>query len=348
MKRGALLYTERGRRAGSANEIENVGNRVAGQLRLPSMRRIFAPLSAVLVVSLSMVGCARGQKAGAPAADSEAAFAERAAQVAQSWRTATGDAGRTGFVPLDELTVVAGDPGFTDETKMAFGSGWYKLTGTLPPLTDQQGKITFPDRATMPVPLIGADEAYKALDKGDPPCNDGGSPQPDQTGPGGTVGHTVPGQCAALTVTGATLETATVRTSRGDATVPAWLFTVDGLPAKIARVAVAPAAITAAPVPSSPTGDMGEGLVGAESLTAVDNNKIGYRLGVGTCDTAIRPLLYQSDDVVVVGGSVKRSDKVCTMMLKLEPVEATLDAPLGNRILLDVSSGRPLIRKSTP
>ena len=57
----------------------------------------------------------------------------------------------------------------------------------------------------------------------------------------------MPNTCAALLVTGVTLGTVTLRTSRGEASVPAWLFTVRELATPVARVAVAPSAIAAEP-----------------------------------------------------------------------------------------------------
>jgi hypothetical protein len=222
-------------------------------------------------------------------------------------------------------------------------SGWYKLAvATLPPLATPTGKITFNGGATLDVPLVGAQDAYAALDKGDPPCADGGVPVPDKSDANGSTGHTVPGQCTALTVTAATLGTATVRTSRGDATVPAWTFTVKELDKPVVRVAVAPSAVTPVPGPSTPPGAPTAGTLAAQDLTAVNGAKLGYTLGVGACDTAIRPLFYEDAEVVVVGGTAKRSDGPCIAVLKMEPVEVTLAAPLGARAVLDASTGRPL------
>jgi hypothetical protein len=304
------------------------------------MRRFLVPL---LLLPLAIAGCARTGGSAAPGDDPDAAFAERAADVAQSWRQSVGESWKTGFAPLDGLTTPppAGAP---DDLAQAWKSGWFRLAGTLPAGTASSGKVTFADGSSLDLPLTTAEDAYKALDQGDPPCPDGGTPQPDQTGPGGTVGHTATGQCTGLTVTGATLGETRLRTSRGEATVPAWLFTVEGQPNPVARVAVAQSAIVTPPSPKPVDGSIDGGLVSAQDVTAVDGRKIGYRLGVGACDTGIRPLVYQSDDVVVLGGAVKRSTGMCTEQLLLKPVEVTLDAPIGARVILDVSAGTPLRR----
>jgi hypothetical protein len=299
----------------------------------------------VLLLSLGLAGCARTDKPAAPGDDPDTFFAERAATVATAWRTAVGTAARDGFVPLDALTVFAGSAALSEDRKIAFSNGWYRRTGSLPAGPGDKGQLRYPDGSTVEVPLISADEAYAALDQGDPPCPDGGTPRPDQTGPGGSVGHTASGQCTALTVTGATFGTTTLRTLRGAATVPAWLFTVDGQADPIARVAVAPAAISALPSPPAVPDSTNPEVASAQQLTAVDGTKIGYTIGVGACDTGIRPLVYQADDVVVIGGAVKRTDGICTDQLKLAPVEVTLDKPIGARPILDVATGRPLVRQ---
>ncbi|MCI4064437.1 hypothetical protein MRQ36_18250 [Micromonospora sp. R77] len=144
------------------------------------------------------------------------------------------------------------------------------------------------------------------------------------------------------------LGTAAVRTSRGTAEVPAWLFTVEELTAPVARLAVAPSAVTAVPEPPAPPRSAPDGVVGAQDLVApVDGTRLTYRLGIGACDTGTTPLVAERDDVVVVGGGVTRATGVCTDQLKLEPVTVTLTAPLGARPVLDVLTGAPLLTRTS-
>jgi hypothetical protein len=133
-----------------------------------------------------------------------------------------------------------------------------------------------------------------------------------------------------------------VLTSRGQAGVPAWLFTIRELPGPVARVAVAPDAIT--PVPQPDTGELPEvpGLVGAQDFTGVDGTRLSYRLGVGACDENIAPLAFEADDLVVVGGTATRRDGPCTDQLLIRPVQVDLDEPLGVRPVLDAVTGRVL------
>jgi hypothetical protein len=261
---------------------------------------------------------------------------------------------RSGFVPLEDLTVLQpADAGLTDETKQAFVAGWYRLAITVPDSAPESGTIRFPE-GTLGVPLIGARAAYQAMDQGDPPpCAASGTPSqapddpiPDLTtgqGADGSTGHRVPTACTALTVTGAKLGEVDLRTSRGVAKVPAWLFTVAGVKGTIARVAVAPSSIGTTPSPPSLDPLPADaGLIGADAMVSTDGTKVTFTLGVGACDYAIVPLFVEEADVVLVAGARRTSPGACIDLLKLQPVTITLAEPLGNRILLNGLSGSPL------
>ncbi|MFD2764212.1 hypothetical protein [Micromonospora eburnea] len=292
------------------------------------------------------------------------AFYQRAVEIADAWRP--GEAWRGGYVPLQDATVLSGDPGFTDETKLAFSSGWYRARIGLPTATPADGTIRFPD-GTLRVPLVSAAEAYAQLDQGDPPpCPDRpkappatsapGRPKPGgptiEPGPDGLV-PTRPGPetpvstelatpCVPLTVSGVKLGSASVRTSRGVAEVPAWLFTVAELRVPVARLAVASGAVGAVPEGVAPTRSVPDGVVSVVSLDAVDGARLDYRLGLGACDSGLTPLVLERDDVVVLGGGVTRSTGPCTLQLVMKPTSVTLRAPLGDRVVLDVGGGGPV------
>jgi hypothetical protein len=249
---------------------------------------------------------------------------------------------------LQGPTVLTGDPGFTPETEAAFQAGWYRAQVPIPPMRVGD-VIRFPD-GTLTLPLVSAAEAYRQLDQGDPPPCPGrpkrpGVPTPGPTvepGPDGPVSSAPQTACVPLTVTAVKLGAVPVRTSRGEAQVPAWLFTVEELATPVARIAVAPTAVTAPPEPTAPARPAPDGVVGAQDLAAVDGTRLTVRLGVGACDAGLTPLVQERPDVVVVGGGVTPSTGDCPALLKLEPVTVTLAAPLGARPVLDVLTGAPL------
>ncbi|OKI87622.1 hypothetical protein [Micromonospora sp. CB01531] len=329
------------------------------------MRRTIALLGLPLLL---LAGCAApGSAPARPSVDPLdhrwEAFHQRAGEVADAWRP--GEVWRSGYVPLEDATVLTGEPGFTGDTKQAFLLGWYRDQIALPTATPADGTIRFPD-GTLQAPLISAADAYAQLHQGDPPTCDGRPMAPPTTGPGrlkdggptiepgpdgllptrpgpdSPVATHVDTPCIPLTVTGVKLGSASVRTSRGVAEVPAWLFTVAELRVPVARLAVAPRAVGAEPEAVAPTRPLPDGVVAVQTLDAVDGARLDYRVGVGACDSGVTPLVLERDDVVVLGAGVVRSTGICTAQLELKPVSVTLKAPLGARTVLDVGSGTAL------
>jgi hypothetical protein len=259
------------------------------------------------------------------------------------------------LVPLEDLTVLPPDAGFSGDTKMAYANGWFRSTARLSTKAPNDGTVRFAGGDTLAVPLASAAEAYRAIDKGDRRCSsergssDGGVPPTVNTegpeSPPPVKSNVMPAHCTSLAVTGVKLGTVRLGTSRGQATVPAWLFTVDVLAGPLARAAVAPAAVSALPDPSPAPFQPGTpAIISAVGLTKVDGATLTYGVSVGVCDTDISALAYQADDVVVIGGQVgTRSGGPCLAIALTKPVTVTLDAPLGNRLVLDVGGGRPLL-----
>lgn len=309
-------------------------------------------LVVLAVLSGLLASCGRPDVNTAAPADPGAAFERQAAQVAQNWRaTGLSEAWTKGFVPVQSLTVEPA-AGFPDGTaKTAAMAGWYRLKAALPDKAST-GTVRFPDGSTLSTPLVGAATAYRSLAQGEPSCP-AGTPSPTaavgpsrSAGPDGTISS--PAQpCAWLTVKAAKLGSVKLRTSRGVATVPAWLFEVAEMPHPMARVAVAPTAISPLPQVSEPARQDVPGLVGTQGLTAVGERSIDYKLGVGACDTEIRPLVWESSDVIVIGGSVRppSASQACIMLLKLEPVAVKLTSPVGSRIIIDVLTGQPVLHE---
>jgi hypothetical protein len=295
------------------------------------MRLTISRAAAVAVAVLAVAAC--GSQRAAPPATSQttppAAFVARARQVTAQWdRSAAARLWRTGLVLMDasDLTPVPSNAGFSSQReKDAFGSGHFRLAGTLPagPLP---GLVRWADGTTLRLPVLTARAAFAEL-AAQRPC-------------GG------PGACGQLTVTSAQPGVVIVRTSRGLASVPAWRFTVAGLGWQVSEVAVARSALIVLPG-YGPIPPGGQNTPGVNGLTAVSANGRTLTLSfIGSaCDAAWGAYRYESDSTVVAGSWEKPSagNTPCPAVGMLRTARMTLARPLGTRVILDVASGLPLV-----
>ena len=305
------------------------------------MRLILSRAAVVAVAALAVTACGSQRaappaagRATAPAAGQKgpAAFVARARQVTAQWdRSAAARIWRTGLVLMDasDLTPVPSSAGFSSQQeKDAFGSGHFKLAGTLPagPLP---GLVRWADGSTLRLPLLTARAAFAEL-AAQRPC-------------GG------PSACGQLTVTGAQPGSVTVRTSRGLASVPAWRFTVAGLGWRVGEVAVARDALAVLPG-SGPIPLAGQNTPGVDVLTAVsaDGRTLTLSFTGSACDAAWGAYRYESHATVVVGSWEKPAagNTPCPAVGMPRTARVTLARPLGTRVILDVASGLPLVSGS--
>lgn len=312
---------------------------------------LLASLLASLLATVALAGCGRGVGPGAGTPPSSTgpsgtgggvvigtpdhprapAFTERARAVAAAWRTSGALAAwSTGLVPLEDLTQIAG---FDDrgDLKAAVMEGRIDGRAGLPD-TPSTGVATFPDGSTMPVPLVGARTALAAL------------------APAAATPCATDTACATAVVTGATLGTASLLTSRGTATVPAWRFDLAGLSRPLVRVALAPSALTAPPEAPDLGAAKAEVGVGSGLLLGLSGTEIRYQLLIGACDTDPRGLVHEEADIVVVGGEVTppRPEQTCIAMLVAAPVTVTTASPVGNRPVVDAVTGQAVLPPRTP
>ena len=105
---------------------------------------------------------------------------------------------------------------------------------------------------------------------------------------------------------------------------------------------MAPDRITSPPESSLPPSHSGD-LRDAEDLISIDGQTIRFRLGVGDCDKQIRPWMYETSDVIVVGGTATEPAGICDDVLRLQPEAVRLAAPAGSRAILGVVAGQPLL-----
>jgi hypothetical protein len=203
--------------------------------------------------------------------------------------------------------------------------------GQLPtaPLT---GKVRWPGGATATVPLLTAMQAYRKI----------ATEQSCQ-------GQSCP---PSLVITAVKPDTLTVGTSRGNAAVPAWTFTVRSLASPITVAALAPGSYHTQPqgLRGLPAGGL-NGFTGAAlgPLTA-DVRQIHVLVGKSGCDTRAGALVYETSTVVIVGGWTYNAhpDGPCAPVLEMESFPVELGRPLGHRVVLSVDNGRPLAPGSFP
>lgn len=293
--------------------------------------RAGAVLCGLMTVALT-AGCGAPQSGAAepgapprPRPDGRA----RMEQVAAAWEgSAVLRQWREGYHPLDPLDPQDWQPpgGFhSGEDKGAYVEGNFVLRAALPEAPPSATPIRWPDGSTLALPLRSAAQAYGEIDR---------DPDPD------------PDREHALPVTGVRFGETAVRTSRGPARVPAWLFTVEGYDTPLARIAVDPGEAATPPVPPLEDTDGATarlfGFRGAPEATTV-----GVTAGHGSCDGGVAVDVLEGVGTVVLSGRILPGTALepgagCDAMLHTLTVEVVLSRPVGDRIVVDAATGRAL------
>lgn len=243
----------------------------------------------------------------------------RALEVAKAWDgSAAAETWRAGYYPLGDPVQLPDGAFHSGADKEAYLTQNFALRGDLPETSRKGAKVTWRDGDSLTLPLLDARATYDKLGGGN--------------GPG-----------PRLTVTGAKLGETTVATSRGPATVPAWLFTIEGYDTPLKRVALGPSKPPKSPIGAvdSPTNELWE--LDRVVAVAADGRSVTVRAHHGACDDGPAVDVLETDDSVVLSGHmVGIKDGICTAQLLAKKVTVELDRPLGERILLDAFTGRPV------
>ena len=239
--------------------------------------------------------------------------------VAKAWDgSSAAETWRAGYYPVSDPVQLPEGAFHSGADKEAYLTQNFALRGDLPKTSRKDGKVTWRDGDSLTLPLMDARAAYVKLGGGN--------------GPG-----------PRLTVTGAKLGETTVATSRGPATVPAWLFTIEGYDTPLKRVALGPSKPPKSPISAvdSPTNELWE--LNRVVEVAADGRSVTVRAHHGACDDGPAVDVLETDDSVVLSGyMVGTKDGICTAQLLAKKVTVELDRPLGDRILLDAFTGRPV------
>lgn len=273
-----------------------------------------ATLSAVGLVAVS--GCGG---VNAAADDDTDALTDRARQVAAAWHGSTAAvAWRDGYHPVGEEVQLPRGGLHNRADQQAYENQNFLLKGELPTTASKKGQVTWPEGHSLTRPLVGADDSYRALS-------------------GTTVGKE-----PHLTVTGAKLGEMTMPTSRGPATVPAWLFTLDGYATPLKHAAAVPSARPRAPIeaahdlPGLPLNRLVRVAADGRSVTVVALH--------GACDDGAAVDVLETRGSVVLSATVKgrANEGNCTKQAKMQQVTVKLERPVNDRVLLDARTGQPV------
>ncbi|AZQ32722.1 hypothetical protein EJ357_04085 [Streptomyces cyaneochromogenes] len=275
----------------------------------------------LIALGLLAAGCGTGT-AGSDESEPAPDTSPRALKVAKAWDgSPAAEIWHKGYYPMADAVQLPEDAFHNAADKEAYITDNFVLRGDLPEAPTKTAEVTWQSGGSLTLPLMKAREAYErvARSSGPPP-------------------H--------LTVTGAKLGETTLATSRGPATVPAWLFTIEGYDTPLKRVALDPSKLPEppiGPVGNSPT----DGLRELNELVEVakDGRSVTVHAFHGSCDDGPRVDALETDGSVVLSAYVvdtKDDGLPCTDDLRTRKVTVQLDRPLGDRILLDAFTGRPV------
>ena len=218
------------------------------------------------------------------------------------------------------------EPTLQLSAKMAEVSGQVSAATALSTEAPPPGTVVWADGRRRDVGLVSPADALRALQAGKiQDC----------------------GECVPLRVTGATLGTARLDTVRGEATAPAWEFTVEATAGLLTRVAVAPSDVY--PIAPRTTGtdhfpQPERATVDATGLR-LTSEFIGAPGGRDkTCGADYTSEVVESDRAVVVIVYEHRNptEVVCPSIGRSRAVTNTLATPLDDRTVVELSRGVPV------
>ena len=312
-----------------------------GARRIDPVRRMRSGLGVLMViVSLAACGGANPTPSGVqastdpaaavPGAADPAAARQRAQAVLTGWAEAVAAVGAGSSVtPVGDPTGQVGDWELAvgDNNKRALMAGMVASASALSEKAPPDGEVAWQDGTTTKVPLLSAQEAIVAIENTTAaPCAD----------------------CAMLLVTDARLTSGPIQTTRGPATVPIWEFTVQGTAVKLTRVALANPVVVVSTGEGDPqlglAIDSASGTVGGHELTVAFVGAPGP--GDKPCGEDYTAEAVESDLAVVVivtrHPHVAPFGEACPAVGARRTATATMAAPLGDRVVLDLQQGTPV------
>ncbi|MFF2849519.1 hypothetical protein ACFVT5_24760 [Streptomyces sp. NPDC058001] len=253
---------------------------------------------------------------------------------------------------------VGGLPTYGWTTGVQIGAGGEVVGGS--------GQLKAPAKSAT-YPVLGARETLDLLNKeGSSRVGIGGcaTPVPHEDrpeAPCGTGSTTELPQQAAIDVTDATFGLAAQSVAGQQALVPSWLFTVEprgaGDAFTVTYPAVDPAYLAAPKTPATPqepakpaeppsgNGDTVTSTVPVDWYT-VSGSELTLHFTAGVCSTYEASASASGDQVTVKVTGTSEKDAICVAMAVMEKRTVRLDAPLGDRTVVDTHG--KAVAKSAP
>jgi hypothetical protein len=244
-----------------------------------------------------------------------------------------------GLVPVQELTTLTAEstekPGsfnvedtfVTEAQYQAFLAGRFAMDPALVPDEGGAEQVTLPDGSTVEAPTVGPYTAFEAMQQSEP--------APDCQGD----------QCVVLTITQAAVGTVPIAVEGGTAEVPAWLFTIDGLKAPIARVALAADGSltqglkTVAELLPERTDGLWSTRVERIELAdgdATTARTLTLHFTGGVCDEDRVGAVFETPQLIVVGVNISSRGESCVLLGEAASVQVLLLDPLARRVVVGV------------
>ncbi len=282
-------------------------------------------IAAVVALAVGASGCSLLSK------DDSARLHQEAQADLTRWADAiTAAGGQTAFVPVGELTAQVGDWELAvgDNNKPALMAGLVEAAVSLPAETPPNGELRWQDGSSATVRLISAQQALAELKaEGSGSCSD----------------------CVPLQVTGAKLTDGQVQTSRGPAEAPVWEFTLQGTAVMVTQVAIADR-VTVVPPPWDPNDppvgisiDSATAAAGGRQLTVSFTGAPGPGDRPCGADYTAEAVESQTAVVVIVTEHTNGLPVPCSAVGAIRTAAVELSAPLGERTVLEVREGLPVV-----
>lgn len=300
-------------------------------------------IAGMLLVGLLLAGCASPVFApggtGAPASDDDPRPRDRVHQQAQDalvrWADAVRESGGASVTFVGGLTSQIGDweAGVGDDNKAALEAGMVRAVTDLPTDAPSRREVKWLDGTKVEVKVLSAATTLEELVAG----GSGACPA-----------------CAPLRVTEATLATGLVETSRGPAEAPIWVYGIAGSSVRITRVAVDDSVVVQPPPwnpDDPPDGVSAMWAVGSADARRLEVGFIGAEEDGSTpcgADYTAEAVESELAVVIIITGASRLDPEAlpsavfCRLVGHVRTAEVRLDAPLGDRVVLEIREGLPV------